>query len=74
MPEAMYRQCRFKSDRNRLETAWIPEWGAKVGKRLYFDGKLDEVWTVLEVFAQQTESYVKGHRMDYRYQREVSDI
>lgn len=74
MSETMYRQCRFKSNLNKLETAWIPEHGAKIGKRLYFDGKTDEIWTVLEVFAAQKESYLNEHRMAYRHQREMSDI
>jgi hypothetical protein len=74
MADAWYVQCRFFSDHNRMETAWIPEHGAKVGKRLYFDDDKSEIWTVLEVFARQKERYLNEHRMAYRHQREMSDI
>lgn len=74
MADQWYCQCRFTSDRNRLETSWISEYGAKKGKRLYFDDDETEVWTVEEVFGRQRASYLNEHRMAYRHQREMSDI
>lgn len=74
MADAWYVQCRFFSNKNREETAWIPEHGAKKGKRLYFDDDTTEIWTVMEVWGRQRESYLNEHRMAYRHQREVSDI
>jgi hypothetical protein len=74
MDDEYYVQCSFRSDKNRIDTAWIPEYGAKKGKRLYFDDDQSEIWTVLEVFAKQRLSYLNEHRMAYRHQREMSDI
>jgi hypothetical protein len=74
MKDEWFVQCRFMSDHNRMETAWIPESGAKVGKRLYFDDDESEIWVVLEVFARQRKSYLNEYQMGYRHQREVSDI
>jgi len=74
MDDAWYVQCKFFSNRNRLETAWIPEHGAKLGKRLYFEEDKSEVWTVIGVFARQRKSYLNEYQMGYRHQREMSDI
>jgi hypothetical protein len=74
MADSWFVQCRFRSNNNREETAWIPESGAKKGKRLYFDGDETEIWTVEEVFARQQESYLNEYKMAYKHQREVSDI
>ena len=69
-----YVQCKFFSDKNRLETAWIPEHGAKLGKRLYLDGDETEIWTVTAVFSRQLLSFLNEHKMGYKHQREMSDI
>lgn len=72
--EEWYHQCRFISNRGKLETAWIPEHGAKVGKRLYFDGDETEIWTVQKVYERQPGSYLQKHQMDYKHQRKMSDV
>jgi len=74
MKEEWYRQCRFTSNKGKLETAWIPEHGAKVGKRLYFDDDETEIWTVQEVYDRQPESYLRERQMDYKHQRKMSDV
>jgi hypothetical protein len=74
MTDEWYVQCSFRSDKNRLDTAWIPEHGAKKGRSVYFDDDTTEVWTVLEVFSRQRASYLNEHRMAYKHQREMSDI
>ena len=75
-----YRQCRFEQrvgDRvTGQETAWIPEHGAVVGKRVQFldEGAPAGVWTVVAVYERQSKRYLTEHQMAYRHQREMSDI
>lgn len=72
-----YRQCRFRSDRNRIETAWIPEESAKTGKRVYFkDDGWDEteIWTIEAVYGRRSKDWVLAHQQDHLHQRKVSDI
>lgn len=42
-----YRQCRLTSE-NKETTAWIPEYGAKVGNTLTLDDS-EGRWAVVEV-------------------------
>ncbi len=75
-----YRQCRFETPTEggkKIDTAWIPEKFAKVGKKIYIGEKRpdpDEIWTVTHVFSRKPESYVVARQMDYKHQRKVSDI
>lgn len=74
MKNEYYRQCSFKSDKGRVDTAWIPEHGAKVGKRMHFDDDETEVWTVTAVYERQAADYLRERQQDYKHQRKVSDI
>ena len=76
-----YRQCRFETRTDsgglKIDTAWIPEKFAKVGKKIYLGEKRPDptpIWTVTHVFSRRRESYVVARRMDYKHQRKVSDI
>lgn len=75
-----YRQCRFEIETEggrKVDTAWIPEKFAQVGKRIYLGEKRpdpEEVWTVTAVFARRPESWVVDRQMDHRHQRKVSDV
>jgi len=33
-----------------------------------------ELWVVIEVYSRQRESFLIEHQMDYRHQRQMSDI
>lgn len=74
MKDQWYRQCRFVYNAGKVETAWIPEHGAQLGKRLYFDDDETEIWTVQEIYAREQEQYLHEHQMAYRHQREMSDV
>lgn len=75
-----YRQCTFETPTERgkkIDTAWIPEHLAKVGKKIYFGKKTDipeELWTVVQVGGRKRESWLVAHRQDYKLQRKMSDI
>jgi hypothetical protein len=74
-----YRQCKFKTVEPpiKIDTAWIPEKFAKVGKKVYFGDKRPDpepIWVVIEVYARKPESYVVARQMDYKHQRKVSDV
>lgn len=78
-----YVQCRFETEPTekgkKVDTAWIPEKFAKVGKRIYIGDKRPspedtEIWTVTAVFDRKPSSWVIERRMDYKHQRSVSDI
>lgn len=78
-----YKQCRYESDPNPdtgqviVGTSWIPEELAKKCKRIYFGQRTDtpkQLFTVVEVFARRRESFLVEHMMDYKHQREMSDI
>ena len=60
--DKFYKQCTFKSD-NSTTTAWIPERGAKVGKRVTFkDDDSDQIWTVVSVGAGRIPKDVANKR------------
>lgn len=75
-----YRQCKFEAPTElgkKVETAWIPEKFAKVGKRIYIGEKRpnpEPIWTVTHVYARRTAEWVNAHAMDHKNQRKVSDI
>ena len=75
-----YRQCRYEletSEGKKVDTAWIPEKLAKVGKKIYFGKKTsapEELWTVTAVFDRKRESWLMKHRLAYKHQREMSDV
>lgn len=73
------RQCRFHTVERpmKIETAWVEERYAKVGKRVWFkdvSDTPDEVWEVVEVFARRRQSEVTKHAMDHAHQRKASDV
>jgi len=78
--DSWYRQCRFETKTasgTKVDTAWIPEKFAQVGKRIYIGEKRpnpEEIWVVTAVFARQPESWVVQHQMDHKHQRKMSDI
>ena len=85
-----YRQCCYETDpdesgKQKRGVSWIPEKFAKVGQVIYFgekkrvndtvtSGKPREMWTVTEVWGRARESFVVEHRLDYKHQRQMSDI
>ncbi len=78
--DPFYRQCRFEtitgSDK-KVDTAWIPDKFAQVGKKIYIGRKRPdpkEIWKITHVFARRPESWVVARRMDHKHQREVSDV
>ncbi len=79
--DTWYKQCRFETRTDsgglKIDTAWIPEKFAKVGKKIYLGDKRADpqpIWTVTHVFARKPDSYVVSRQMDYKHQRKVSDI
>ena len=78
MSENYYRQCTYKSTSGLIETAWIPEKLAVVGKKIYFGNKTKTPETLWEVISasdgRHPESYLRNHERDYKTQREASDI
>ena len=81
-----YRQCAYETPlpggAKKQGMSWIPEEFAKVGKTIYFGEKTVNVhtdkdkplWTVTEVHERQRESFLVAHRLDWKHQREMSDI
>ncbi len=78
--EQWYKQCRFETrtdEGRKVDTAWIPEKFAKVGKKIYIGEKRpnpEEIWKVTHVFSRKPESWVVKHQMDHKHQRKMSDI
>jgi hypothetical protein len=61
-----------------METAWLPEKLAVLGKKVYFGNKTKEpeqLWEIVSVSDNRLpESYLKEHERDYKTQRQASDI
>ena len=81
MSETYYKHCTYKmptATGNMMETAWIPESLAVMGKKIYFGKKNKtpvELWEVVSVSDNRLpESYLREHERDYKSQREASDI
>jgi len=78
--DPFYRQCRFQTITGspvKVDTAWIPEKFAQVGKKIYIGEKRpnpEEIWEVTHVFDRRPESWVVEHRMDHKHQRKMSDV
>lgn len=79
-----FKQCRLVIPGNgpvkcpiAVQTAWIPERFAHVGKVLSLlrsDGSWSEGWVVNEVYNRLSEEYVREHEQDYKSQRKASDV
>jgi len=77
-----YKHCTYKlptSTGELMETAYLPEKLAVVGKKIYFGKKTQtttkELWEVVSVSdLRLPESYLLDHERDYKTQREASDI
>lgn len=78
--EVWYVQCRFEtktSEGTKVDTAWIPEKFAKVGKKIYLGKKRpnpEELWRVTHTFDRKPASWLFKHEMDFKHQRKASDI
>ena len=79
-----YRQCRYETpveNGKKVDTAWLPEKLAVVGKKIYFGKKKKSseesrtLWTITAVYSiRKKESWLIKHQMDYKHQREMSDV
>lgn len=70
-----YRQCQLKRE-SVVETAWIPEQLARVGKHVKIkndDGEWTYGWHVFEVGSRQPEEFVLEHERDYWTSRRATD-
>jgi hypothetical protein len=74
------RQCKYQTVGplpRKIGVSWIPETLARVGKCIYFGKKTDapeELWEITEVGARKPVSWLVAHQMDWKHQREVSDV
>ena len=64
-------QCKLQKG-TLVQYSWIPEKFAKVGK--YIKLKNDNGWKVIETYSRELSKFVSERQMDYKHQREVSDI
>jgi hypothetical protein len=64
-------QCRLKKG-DSFQVTWIPEKYAKKGK--YIKLKEDNGWQVVEIYSKKDSKEVQKRSVDYKHQREVSDI
>ena len=81
MSETYYKQCTYRQTGSLnylMETAWLPEKLAVVGKKIYFGKKTQEEKTLWEIVSvsdsRLPESYLVNHERDYKTQRLASDI
>ena len=82
MSETYYRHCTYSLHQTAggilMETAWLPEKLAVMGKKIYFGKKPQiptKLWEIVSVGDHRLpESYVLDHQRDYKTQREASDI
>jgi len=60
-----------------VDTAWIPEACAKVGKYIKIkreNGSWDDGWEVVEVYSKKSIEYLDSKERDYLKQRNASDV
>jgi hypothetical protein len=76
-----FKQCTFISpteEGHTVQTAWVPEKFAKVGRKVYFGKKTktpERIWEVTVAGDKRISSdYLAEHERDYLTQREASDI
>jgi len=71
----MYRQCLLKKN-NTYRVGWIPTERAILNK--YLKIKLDNIWVdgwkVIQIGILHDDIEIESHEMDYKKQREASDI
>lgn len=76
MAETYYRQCEMRSQQT-VQTAWIPEKFAEVGRVLILGKRTPDAprWTVTVAGDMRLPgSYLTEHERDYKTQRQASDI
>lgn len=64
-------QCLLRKN-SRLQTAWIPEKYARVGKFLTL--KESPGWEVIKKYSKMKSTEVKERSQDFKHQRKASDI
>ena len=81
MSETYYKHCTYRLPNSTgfvMETAWLPEKLAVIGKKIYFGQKTQEnktLWEIVSVADERLpESYLLNHERDYKNQRKASDI
>ena len=71
----MYRQCLLKNG-DSYRVSWIPIEKAVVGKHLKL--KIDDIWVdgwqVIRKSQPHKSSEIEEREMDYKHQREASDV
>ena len=65
-------QCELRSGKRRY-VAWIPTESAKIGRVVTIDD-IDGEWTVHEVYESAKTADMIERSVDYRHQREASDV
>lgn len=79
--QRIFAQCKYERSledgTKRVDITWIPVKFAKVGKKVYFGKKkqdVPQIWTVIEVWSKRPESYLLEHERDFMDHRDFSDI
>ena len=70
-----YIQCKFQKD-NTFTTAWIEDYGAKVGNRVTFEEEPTEWWNVIEVYdsIKMTKEDVLDRARDHVHFKKTTSI